>query len=114
MGWRTALGSTGHMGHTKAWGGGQYWGALGTWDMKWHRASGGGLTCGELPGEKPWLETGEVGDWVAGDPAPVRYCRAGACDDRQLCFTDPCMGPTDLGLMPGPSTVDSTQVVSGL
>lgn len=50
----------------------------------WHRARGRGLTCGELPGEKPWLETGEVGDWVAGDPALVRYCRAGACDDRQF------------------------------
>lgn len=32
------------------------------------------LTWGELPGEKPWLETGEVGDWLAGDPALLRYC----------------------------------------
>lgn len=32
------------------------------------------LTWGELPGEKPWLETGEVGDWLAGEPALLRYC----------------------------------------
>ena len=31
------------------------------------------------------METGEVGDWLAGEPALVRYCcRADACDDRQV------------------------------
>ena len=31
------------------------------------------------------MEAGEVGDWLAGEPALVRYCcRAGACDDRQV------------------------------
>ena len=32
------------------------------------------VTWGELPGEKPWLETGEVGDWFAEDPTLLRYC----------------------------------------
>lgn len=32
------------------------------------------LTWGEPPGEKPWLETGEVGDWLAGEPVWLRYC----------------------------------------
>lgn len=32
------------------------------------------LTWGEPPGEKPWLETGEVGDWLAEDPTLLRYC----------------------------------------
>lgn len=51
----------------------------------------GTLTCGELPGEKPWLETGEVGDWLAGEPALVRYCgRPGACNDRHVRISDPC------------------------
>lgn len=31
------------------------------------------LTWGEPPGEKPWLETGEVGDWLADDPTLLRY-----------------------------------------
>lgn len=35
---------------------------------------GWALTWGEPPGEKPWLETGEVGDWVAGEPVWLRYC----------------------------------------
>lgn len=70
------------MGHKKSWSGGQHW-AHGTHEVSEGQGRGG-LTCGELPGEKPWLETGEVGDWVAGDPALVRYCRAGACDDRQF------------------------------
>ena len=32
-----------------------------------------GLTWGEPPGEKPWLETGDVGDWLAEDPILLRY-----------------------------------------
>lgn len=35
---------------------------------------GWALTWGEPLGEKPWLETGEVGDWVAGEPVWLRYC----------------------------------------
>lgn len=45
----------------------------------WNRAgqqpvSSHALTWGEPPGEKPWLETGEVGDWLAEDPTLLRYC----------------------------------------
>ena len=48
-------------------------------DVKTERASRSpaashALTWGEPPGEKPWLETGEVGDWLAEDPTLLRYC----------------------------------------
>jgi len=31
------------------------------------------LTCGEPPGEKPWLDTGDVGDWLVEEPVWLRY-----------------------------------------
>lgn len=48
------------------------------------------------------METGEVGDWLAGEPALVRYCcRAGACDDRQVrTLAGPWAWPSHLARPP--------------
>lgn len=48
------------------------------------------LTWGEPPGEKPWLETGEVGDWLAEDPTLWRYCCREAAwhETTYPCYSD--------------------------
>lgn len=45
------------------------------------------LTWGEPPGEKPWLETGEVGDWLAEDPTLLRYCWREEAWCKRICLS---------------------------
>ncbi len=45
------------------------------------------LTWGEPPGEKPWLETGEVGDWLAEDPTLLRYCWREEAWYKRICLS---------------------------
>lgn len=118
------------MGHTKSWSGGQPWGAVGTWDTKSHgvedstghmghtkyqRARGGGaLPVGSFQGRSlGW----RLERWETGWQATLRSCGIAELVPVMTdssCFTDSCTGPTDLGQMRGPSTMDATQVVSGL